>query len=375
MERAADAPTDPKILRSAVDIFVHVSLIAIIAVWCFRIFQPFVVPVMWGLIIAVSLFPIFRRFRSLLGGRSGLAGVLFTLLALGLLIYPTVRITTSAVESVSELHDRMEAGTLSVPPPSESVEDWPVIGERTYLAWSRASVNLQAALEQYEPQLRGLVGRLFGFIGGLGLGILQTIFAIIIAGFMLTLAERGHTASHTVLVRVAGEQRGGRLPGLIAATIRSVAQGVLGVALVQTLLAGLGMAIYGIPNWGLWTVLVLPLAVVQLPPLLVLAPVAIWAFSGAGATTGTIIFAIYALLVSFSDMFLKPLFLGRGVDIPMPVILIGAIGGVMLSGIIGLFVGAVVLSIGWKLLQVWLEPDVVTAEAAKLAAEASPAEG
>jgi predicted PurR-regulated permease PerM len=145
------------------------------------------------------------------------------------------------------------------------------------------------------------------------------------------------------------------------------------VALVQTLLAGLGMAIYGIPHWGLWTVLVLPLAVVQLPPLLVLAPIVIWAFSDAGATTGTIVFAVYALVVSFSDTFLKPIFLGRGVEIPMPVILIGAIGGVMLSGIIGLFVGAVVLALGWKLLQIWLEPDVVAAEAAP--AEASPAEG
>ena len=374
MEKAADAPTDPKLLRSAVDIFVHVALIAIIAVWCFRIFEPFVVPVMWGLIIAAALFPIFGRFRSLLGGRSGLAGVLFTLLALVLLIYPTVLISRSAVGSVSELHDRLESGTLTVPPPSESVADWPVIGERTYRTWSRASVNLQDTLEQFEPQIRGLVGRLFGIIGGLGLGILQTILAIIIAGFMLTFAETGREAANTVSVRIAGE-RGARLPGLCAATIRSVAQGVLGVALVQTLLAGLGMGIYGIPHWGLWTVLVLPLAVVQLPPLLVLAPVAIWAFSDAGATTGTIIFAIYALVVSFSDTVLKPLFLGRGVEIPMPVILIGAIGGVMLSGIIGLFVGAVVLAIGWKLLQAWLEPDAVAADAAKLAAEASPAEG
>jgi predicted PurR-regulated permease PerM len=152
----------------------------------------------------------------------------------------------------------------------------------------------------------------------------------------------------------------------------SVAQGVLGVALVQTLLAGIGMAIYGIPNWGLWTVLVLPLAVVQLPPLLVLAPVAIWAFADAGATTGTIIFAIYALVVSFSDTFLKPIFLGRGVEIPMPVILIGAIGGVMMSGVIGLFVGAVVLAIGWKLLLIWIDPGAAVAEAEELAAEASP---
>jgi predicted PurR-regulated permease PerM len=371
MERVADAPTDPKLLRSATDIFIHVALIAIIAVWCFRIFHPFLMPVMWGLIIAVALFPIFRRFRSLLGGRSGLTGVLFTLLALVLVIYPTVQISASAVGSVSDLYDRMEAGALAVPPPSESVAEWPVIGERTYRTWSRASVNLQATLEEFEPQIRALAGRLVGFIGGLGLGVLQTVLAIIIAGFMLTYAEGGRQAAHTVSARIAGE-RGALLPGLIAGTIMSVAQGVLGVALVQTLLAGIGMAIYGIPNWGLWTVLVLPLAVVQLPPLLVLAPVAIWAFADAGATTGTIIFAIYALVVSFSDTFLKPMFLGRGVEIPMPVILIGAIGGVMMSGVIGLFVGAVVLAIGWKLLLIWIDPGAAVAEAEELAAEASP---
>jgi predicted PurR-regulated permease PerM len=186
MERVADAPTDPKLLRSATDIFIHVALIAIIAVWCFRIFHPFLMPVMWGLIIAVALFPIFRRFRSLLGGRSGLTGVLFTLLALVLVIYPTVQISASAVGSVSDLYDRMEAGALAVPPPSESVAEWPVIGERTYRTWSRASVNLQATLEEFEPQIRALAGRLVGFIGGLGLGVLQTVLAIIIAGFMLT---------------------------------------------------------------------------------------------------------------------------------------------------------------------------------------------
>ena len=134
------------------------------------------------------------------------------------------------------------------------------------------------------------------------------------------------------------------------------------------------MAIAGIPGWGIWTVLVLCLAVVQLPPLLVLGPVAIWAFSQTGPTTGTIIFAIYAMLVSMSDTFLKPMFLGRGLDIPMPVILIGAIGGVILSGIIGLFVGAVILAIGWKLFRAWMDPEGLAAEVDALA-EPEPAGG
>lgn len=374
MENAEQKTTDPKLLRSAVEIFIHLTLIALMAVWCFRIFQPFLVPVVWGMIIAVALFPVFARLRKLLGGRSGLTGIVFTLVALTLIIWPTVLITQSAVGSLTELADRVDTGTLEVPPPPESVAGWPVIGEQVDEVWRQASTNLQSTVERYDDQIRTASLKVLGIITGLGVGILQSILAIIIAGFMLTYAEGGHAKARHLMARVGGE-RGADLADLSAATVRSVAQGVLGVALVQALLAAIGMGIAGIPGWGLWTVLVLGLAVVQLPPLLVLLPVAIWAISSQGATTGTIIFAIYALLVSMSDTFLKPLFLGRGLEIPMPVILIGAIGGMMLSGIIGLFVGAVILAIGWKMFKAWLDPDWADAAVAELQAEEQPAEG
>ena len=136
-------------------------------------------------------------------------------------------------------------------------------------------------------------------------------------------------------------------------TIRSVAKGVLGVAVIQSLLSAVGLVAIGVPAPGIWAGVILLLAIMQLPPLLVLGPIAVWVFSVADATPATI-FAIYAFFVSISDSFLKPLFLGRGMDIPMLVILVGAIGGMMTSGIVGLFVGAVVLAVGYKLLISWM---------------------
>ncbi|UCG88205.1 MAG: AI-2E family transporter, partial [Gemmatimonadota bacterium] len=180
--------------------------------------------------------------------------------------------------------------------------------------------------------------------------------ALIIAGFMLTYSEGGENKARSIAGRVGG-QTGENVIGITTATIRSVAQGVLGVALVQAAAAGLGMFIAGIPAFGIWTIIVLILAVIQLPPFLVLLPVAIWYFTATDNAVVAIIFLVWCLLVSTSDTFLKPLFLGRGLDTPMPVILIGAIGGLMLHGIIGLFVGAVVLAIGYELFKGWMQEE------------------
>ena len=155
--------------------------------------------------------------------------------------------------------------------------------------------------------------------------------------------------------RLAGKQ-GEEFATLSGATIRSVVQGVLGIAIIQSVLAGIGLVTVEAPAAGLWALMVLFLAVIQLPPLLVLGPIIFYVFSIA-ETTPAVLFMIWSILVSVSDTFLKPLFLGRGVEVPMLVILLGAIGGIMLSGLIGLFVGSVVLSLGYKVFQAWLNND------------------
>ena len=230
-----------------------------------------------------------------------------------------------------------------------------MIGEKAHKYWTLASVNLEAALKQIAPRLKSAGAWLFGAIGGAGLGVLQFIISILIAAVFLASTEAAHRATLAISSRIAGDQ-GEELAGISIATIRSVAQGVLGVAIIQSLLAGVGLLVMDVPGAGLWALLVLLLAVVQLPPILVLGPIIVYVFSV--ATTGpAIAFMIWSLIVSGSDAFLKPLFLGRGMEIPMLVILLGAIGGMMTAGIIGLFVGSVVLALGYKLFMIWLDPE------------------
>jgi len=351
---APPAAARKQVLDTAVDVAVRLTLIGLVVVWCFRILDPFLIPIVWGVIIAVAIAPLFTKVTALTRGHRGLAAVLFTLVILALIIVPTAKITDSAISSAVELDRRWEEGTLTVPAPRASVRDWPLIGDRVYDAWDQAHANLSAALETYASQVATARAWALGKAKSLAGAFLQTIFALIIAGFMLTHASSGEARVRTLASRLGGPPVEG-LVGLSAATIRSVAQGVLGVALLQAAAAALGMFLAHIPGWGIWTVLVLVFAVVQLPPLIVLGPVAAWYFSAADSTVVAVIFLVWSIVVSLSDSFLKPLFLGRGVDVPMPVILLGAIGGVILHGIIGLFVGAVVLAIGYQLFRAWLE--------------------
>jgi predicted PurR-regulated permease PerM len=353
MSNAGTATVKQQVLNTSVEVAVRLTVIAVLVVWCFRIFDPFIIPMMWGVIIAVALAPLFGKLVALMGGRRGLAALVFTLAALVLIIVPMYQIADSAVRSGINVAQDLEAGTLAVPPPSQSVKDWPVVGDKAYAAWDAAATNVTQAMTQYQSQLQGVGAWLLGKLGGLAGAILHTIIALIIAGFMLTFAEGGERSARSVAARLGGAQGEG-IVGITTATIRSVAQGVLGVALIQSAAAGLGMMLAGVPAWGLWTILVLILAVIQLPPLLVLLPIGIWYFTATDSTVVAVVFLIWCLIVSGSDTFLKPLFLGRGVDIPMPVILIGAIGGLMLHGIIGLFVGAVVLAIGYQLFRGWM---------------------
>ena len=164
-------------------------------------------------------------------------------------------------------------------------------------------------------------------------------------------------------------ERGDELAQLTTDTIRNVAKGVVGVALIQTVLCGIGILFAGIPVAGLWILLILILAVIQLPPFLIILPLIIYMFNTAD-TAPAVLFTVWSLIAGGSDTFLKPMFLGRGMKTPMLVILIGALGGMIWGGILGLFIGAVVLALGYELLQAWLR-----AEEAPVSSEASPESG
>ena len=353
-----DSVTNNRNSVDSLETAIRIGLIALLVWFCFLVLKPFLIPVIWAIIIADAVFPFYRKLENSMGGRTKLTATLFTLAALALLLVPTIMLFGSLADSFKVLSAGLNSGTLTIPPPADSVAAWPVIGESVHKFWQAASVNLQATLQGIGPQLKEIAGGLLASGAGLILSVIQFSISILIAGVFLAKAEESRAISILIFRRVTGE-KAAELVDLSNATIRSVAQGVLGVAIIQSLLAGIGMLAAGVPGAGFWALLVLILAVIQLPPILILGPVIFYVFS-VSSTTVAVIFAIWGIFVSISDSFLKPLFLGRGMQIPMLVILIGAIGGMMLAGIIGLFVGAVVLSLGFTIFQAWLDSEAQT---------------
>ncbi|MGD8434896.1 MAG: AI-2E family transporter [Syntrophobacterales bacterium] len=349
-------PSDDKLyVRRAIEASIHIGLVALVIFWCFKIGRPFLEIIVWGIIIAVAIHPIYSRLKSALGGRDRLAATLITIFALIFLLVPTIMLSDSLIDTAREVAAQLEDGTLKVPPPSENVRSWPVIGDPVYKLWSLGSQDVGAAVDKMAPRLKKYGVSLFSAAANAGVGILMFVVSIIIAGVFLANADGAHQAALTFFRRLAGE-RGANFVELAGATVRSVAQGILGVAIIQAILGGLGCLMVGVPGAGLWALLILLVAVVQLPPLLILGPIIFYVFSTSSTITATL-FAIYSVLVSISDPFLKSLLLGRGVDVPMLIIFIGAIGGFITSGIIGLFVGAIVFTAGYKLFLRWLEED------------------
>jgi len=347
---------DKTFMASAMASFIQISAVVILAWWCFSIIQPFIGVVLWGVIISVAAFPLHQNLVRRLGGREKLSAVILVLLGLTIIVLPAWMLAGSAMEGYSFLSERLGTGSLKVPPPNESVAGWPLIGDKLYAIWAGAAASLSDTLNHYGPQLRSIGMSAVSFAGGLTLGILQFVLATIVGGALLTSADSGYNMSRKVANRLAGSERGARLADLSIGTIRSVVKGVLGVAVIQALLAAVGLVIIGVPGAGLLAGAVLVLAIVQLPPWLVLLPVAIWYYSVAEAIPATI-FLVYAIVVSLSDAVLKPMLLGRGLETPMLVILFGAIGGALTGGIVGLFVGAVVLALGYELFTTWAEPE------------------
>ena len=342
-------------VRTAIEIAIYLLLIFAIIAWSYRILAPFIPFLLWGGVVAIAIYPAFLKLREAVGGRNKLAVLIFVVLSLSIIIVPAWFLGGSLIESAQGFGKSVESGEFVLPPPGDQVKDWPLVGEKVYATWSAAAANFEGWLEANHEQVEQVVSGVFKRVAGIGLALVQFIAAALIAAAMLANDEATKAALRRLMARLAGK-RADEFIDLTAATIRSVAMGVLGVAFIQAVAGGLGMAFVGVPAAGLWALFILILAIAQLPPLLVLLPAILWVFSSDDiGTTTAIVFTVWSLLVSFSDTFLKPLLLGRGVEAPMLIILLGAIGGMVTAGIIGLFLGAVILALGYKLFQAWVE--------------------
>ncbi|WP_295448293.1 AI-2E family transporter [uncultured Thiodictyon sp.] len=361
-----ETPADRQFMDRAIETFIRIVLIAILAAWCFDIVRPFIVPSVWGLIIAIGLHPIHGRLHAVLGDRPALAAILLSLVAFATLIVPAVLLSGSVVDGIHILMVDYREGELQVPLPPDWVAGLPLVGGAVDSFWREASHNLADVLQRALPEIKMALRWLGGMAAGAGMGILQFIFAIAIAGVLLAHEGAAKRSTQTIARRLAGA-RGVEFAELATATVRSVTRGILGVALIQAVLAGLGWLAVGVPLAGLWALLALLLSVVQIGILPVALPILIYVFFHSSTLT-FVVFLIWTLFVGTIDNILKPILLGRGVEVPMAVIFVGAIGGFLSSGIIGLFVGSVVLVLGYKLFVVWLaerpEPPAAPAEPA-----------
>jgi predicted PurR-regulated permease PerM len=285
----------------------------------------------------------------MLGGRRRLAGVVFVVAALLLLGIPMILLGTALAEQLGDLYDAFEHNTLAIPAPDARVAHWPIVGERLYALWNEAAANLPVFVDRHSDVLRKHTGKALSLAAGGAAATLVFFAAVVIAGAMMAYARTGGSAVARIVVRLTGPERGPRLLRLSIATVRSVATGVVGVALIQSILLGMGFLFAGIPGAGVLALVVLFLAILQLPVVLVSLPVVVWLWWGEGdmSTLLRIVLTAYFVLAGMVDNVLKPLLLGRGVEAPMLVILIGAIGGMASAGIAGLFIGAVLLAVGY----------------------------
>jgi len=350
------ADYDPLFVRNMIESSLRIGLLVLLLSVTYQIIRPFTVPILWGAIIAIAAFPLVKWLEPKLGGRRGLSASLVTLSFLLILVIPAWSVTEATIGGIKHLSAALEHGDLRVPPPSARVLDWPVIGKNLHAAWSSASSDLETFILARAHQIKELSGFVLKRLGNSLLGVLNFVLSIIIAGGFMTFADGCGAAAKRFFVRVGGLSPGGEWAPLAVATVRSVLLGVVGVAVIQTTLIAIGLFVAGIPGAPLWSAIILVLTIAQLPALLVVAPITVYVWSTADTTTA-VIFTVYQLLAGASDNILKPLLMGRGLDIPMPIILIGAIGGMIMSGIIGLFVGAVIMSIMYKLIGMWLAQE------------------
>ncbi|RLA80649.1 MAG: AI-2E family transporter [Epsilonproteobacteria bacterium] len=344
--------------NNTIDNAIRIGLIALLTASCLYIAAPFIGPILWGIIIAVGTYPLYQLMQKKLGLSNGWTATIFTTLMLIFLITPTIMLSNALVSEASIITQDLKNDSLVISPPPESVVNLPFIGKDLSIFWTKVSEDPKATLGEMEPQIKKLGKWLVKSAGGAALGILMLIFSIIIAGIFLASAEAGRNAAETIFSRFIGG-RGKEMTDLSRDTVTSVVNGILGIAVIQTLLAGMGFMAMDIPGAGILALICLVLAIVQIDILIILIPLSIYMFNVTD-TGPAIAFLVWNIMVGLMNNVLKPILLARGVEAPMSIIFIGAIGGLIAHGIIGLFIGGVVFVLGYKLFVFWLHEEKET---------------
>jgi predicted PurR-regulated permease PerM len=348
-----------------IQLAVRLALLALLIYWSFVVIRPFVPILAWSVVLAVALYPVFQWLSGLLGNRPKLAATILTLINLGIVIGPATWLGLGAVDGLRSFATELSTGTLAIPHPPAGVKDWPVVGQQLHGLWDQASTNLRVFLSQVAPQLKPLAGTMLGLAGDAGVGTVKFLLAVALTGFLFPAGPRLVAAGKRFLARVLVAERSEDFLGLAGATIRSVAQGVIGIAVAQGLVIGIILKFADVPRAGLLAFAVMMLGILQIGSAVVVIPVLIWIWLTKSFATALVV-TLCILPASLADNVLKPIVMGRGLTTPALVIFLGVIGGTLAHGIVGLFIGPIILAVAWELLTAWVrddEPGGVSADA------------
>jgi len=340
--------------KNAINTYLKIAVLTILLIWSFFIVKAFVLLMIWSIIVAVALYPYYKKVINLFKGKKkGLVTSLFIIALMALIIMPSFNITQNIVDKTKVLYHNFDNGTLEIPPPNESVKEWPLVGKKLYGAWTNASSDMESFIKSNPEEVKSSVGWFFDSFKGLMTSVLLSLVALILAGVFMSSAEEGYKTGVKFMGKLM-EGKGKDLMAMCTNTIRSVVKGILLVAVIQGVLAYFGFALIGLSSMaGILAIVVIFAAIIQIPVMVVVLPIIIYVFSFA-ETTPAIIFAIYMIIVALLDNVLKPMLLAKGLQTPMIIILMGAIGGMIFQGILGLFIGPVVLAIMHNLYTAWV---------------------
>lgn len=331
----------------------QLGLVFLILGYCFNLLSPFVTPLLWAIIFAIMMYPLFNTFQKKIKGKKSLAATVIVLCIFGIVILPSVSFFSGITSGIMEVIAGIDDETLVISKPGQTIKEWPVIGEKVYAFLDSASTNFEKTLIDHKDQVQDIAIKVVGSIVSSIVTILQLVLSLIIAGVLMASSSAQDLATNFIM-RIAGD-KGDEFIEIIISTVRQVVKGVIGVAIIQTMIQAIGLFLCGVPFPGVLTLFCLILSIIQIGPIIVNIGVIAYLFSTGDSSTAAIMWSIYFLLSGLSDNVLKPLLLGKGAMVPMLVIFIGVIGGFMMSGFVGLFVGPIVFSIGYKLFLAWME--------------------
>jgi predicted PurR-regulated permease PerM len=347
---------ESSIVKKTIETSIRLVLFFGMIVFCYKIISPFITAILGGIILAVAAAPILKFFKRKTKLSEKWIAALMTTFSLILFIVPCYLLINSLINEAEVVIKDIHVEELSKAPIPVGLKQIPLIGQTLYNYLNSSATDSSGLIAKYAPQLESLGMWTLSFLGGMSASLFHFFASVVVAGLLLAHAESSARLANKLFIRVAGAN-GEEFAHISERTIQNVTKGVIGVAVIESILASLGLFLAGVPLAGVWTVFCLMLSIVQVGILPLILPIVIYMFYTSDPLTATCL-GIWLALVYLLEHLLKPVLLSKGAPVPMAVIFIAVIGGFMAGGFIGMFLGAVLFSIAYKLFLAWLEDDL-----------------